>query len=114
LDLLSTLLLFTGLTLWVAMLVLIYSCYTTMQAYVVHVEDLVGPYMSRAANVTLNILSNADATTKSVRFAAESGEQVVSTSLPQMFTALNATRDVVGRMERLAAHPVVKVTLGDD
>ena len=60
------------------------------------------------------MIHNAHATTQSVRVAAAGGEQVVATSLPQMFMMLNATQTVVTRLERLAAHPIVKLSLGGD
>ena len=70
--------------------------------------------MNIEVNATMTMIQNAQATTKSVRYAAEGGETIVATSLPQMFTMLNATQAVVTRLERLASHPVVRLSLGGD
>ena len=40
------------------------------------------------------------------------GADVVSAAVPAMMHALNATNAIVTRLENLAKHPVVKLSLG--
>ena len=89
-----------------------YYAYWVFSDYMHYANEMASPYIGEAINETMAMLHNAHATTQSVRLAAEGGEQVVATSLPQMFTMLNATQAIVARLERLAAHPVVKLSLG--
>lgn len=114
LDIFACFLLSTGVWLWIALVCVLYYGYWMASDYMHSASILATPYLDTAVNSTMAMLENALATTHSVRFAAEGGESIVSTSLPQMFTMLNATQAVVARLERLAAHPVIKLSLGGD
>lgn len=114
LDSFTGLLVCTGTSLWLALLFTMYYGYWVFSDYMHYANDLAKPYLGEAVNATMSMIQNAQATTQSVRYAAEGGEAIVATSLPQMFTMLNATQAIVTRLERLAAHPVVKLSLGGD
>jgi len=72
------------------------------------------PVMSDLVNHTLGLLQNADAASMHVRVTAASGQAISDTALPQVMQALNATHAIVTRLENLAKHPVVQLSLGGE
>ena len=74
--------------------------------------EVVMPVMDQLVNHTVGLLANADAASAHVRTAAHSGEVISATALPQVMGALNATQQIVARLEALARHPVVQLSLG--
>ena len=107
-------LLLTGVTVWLSLLTALYALFWIANASMARAADVAEPYVDEAINATMVMIENAAATTLSVRRAAAGGETVVSTSLPQMFAMLNTTQAMLTRMQGLATHPVVRVSLGED
>jgi len=70
------------------------------------------PEIDELVNHTVQILANADAASAYIRTTTQSGQIISDTALPQVLHALNASQAIVARLEQIAAHPVVQLSLG--
>ena len=111
-DLMRTTVLLSGLVLWLVVLGMMGYGFHVVSSNLSAIAEAITPSVAEMTNHTMAILANGDAASMHVRNTLRSGEIMSDTALPQMLQALNATQAVVDRLERLAKHPTVQLSLG--
>lgn len=101
-------------TLWVLLLALLCAGYYQFTGNLATARAQLLPYIGELANHTMSTLQHADETATMASDMMADGKMLSSTALPAMLDALNKSQHMVDRLERIAAHPTVKVSLGDD
>ena len=96
----------------VSFLVFFGAVYTNLSDEIATVRDGARPYVHRALNHTMHILNNADASSADMATAVADVAALTHDTVPAMERALNQTSAIVARLEALAAHPVLQVSLG--
>lgn len=100
--------------LWVMLLALLLVAYYQFTGNLRTAHAALLPYIGELANHTLSTLTHADETATMASDMMADGKLLSSSALPAMLDALNKSQHMVERLERIAAHPTVKVSLGDD
>lgn len=75
------------------------------------VEVYVRPYMDQVANHTLSILTNVDRSTVGANDMVQGAVSVSEMAVPAMQAAINQTAQLLTRVEQLAAHPVLQLSV---
>ena len=75
------------------------------------VEVYVRPYMDQVANRTLSILTNVDRSTVGANDMVQGAVSVSEMAVPAMQAAINQTAQLLTRVEQLAAHPVLQLSV---
>ena len=101
-------------TLWVLLLALLCAGYYQFTGNLRTARAALLPYIGELANHTMSTLQHADETATMASDMMADGKMLSSSALPAMLDALNKSQHMVDRLERIAAHPTVKVSLGDD
>ena len=71
------------------------------------------PYLDEAKDHGTSIMRNADASSQSLSRVMAAGEDLAADSVPGLVSSVqNATR-LMARASELAAHPVIKLSLGE-
>ena len=65
------------------------------------------PYVTNALNHTMSILDHVDTSASDV-------VQLTQATVPALRGAMEQATQIVGRLESLAAHPVLRMTIGED
>ena len=113
-DLFRSVALCAIVTLWVLLLVILLAGYYQFTGNLSTARAQLLPYIGALANHTMSTLEHADETATLASTMMADGKALSSTALPAMLDALNKSQHMVERLERLAKHPTVKVSLGDD
>ncbi len=71
------------------------------------------PYLGDLANHTLSTMTHADQTALLAEGVLGDGKLLSGSAVPAMMRALNESQAIVARLERLAAHPTIRLSLGD-
>lgn len=72
------------------------------------------PHVEELANYTKSTLRHADETATLASGMMSDGKLLSSSALPTMLDALNRSQHMVDQLERIAAHPTVRVSLSGD
>ena len=78
------------------------------------IREATRPYVHQVLNHTMNIMDHADESSAGMSVAMSDVVEITHTTVPAMQLALNQTSEIVRRLERLAQHPVLRLSLGDD
>ena len=74
-------------------------------------RDTARPFMVEMVNHTMSILSHADNSMVDVNDMADGAVGITNQALPAMQLALNQTSTMITRLEALAQHPVLQLSL---
>lgn len=85
--------------------------YWQFTASVSEVRDLSRPYIMDAVNHTLSILSHVDQSAVGAEQMVHGAVDLTNTAVPALQHALNQSAAIVDRLERLAQHPVLQLSL---
>lgn len=75
------------------------------------VQVYVRPYIDQVANHTLSILTNVDRSTVGANDMVQGAVSVSEMAVPAMQAAINQTAQLLTRVEQLAAHPVLQLSI---
>lgn len=74
--------------------------------------EAAAPYIHRVLNTTMHILSNADMSSDGIAGTMGDVRTLTRTTVPAVERVLNQTNVIVSRLEALAAHPVLRLSIG--
>ena len=100
--------------LWLTALIFMGFVYMEITAGIERVHNNARPYLHFVMNHTMNMLDNADHASVGMSEAVDDVTQVTHSTVPAVQYALNQTTSIVSRLEALAAHPVLRLSLGND
>lgn len=106
-----TLTLCTFAVLFIAIIGLIGYMYYTVTGAVSSVRDFARPLMQEAVDHTLSILTNADESMIGTHTIVSDATSFTHQAVPAMQLAMNQTSEMITRLERLAQHPVLQLSL---
>ena len=88
--------------------------WVTVQQQLTEVGMLSQPYVLNASTHALGLLKNAEIVSEEMTHVAHMGRNMTRDSQPELTAAVRNTSLLLARLERLAAHPTIKIALGDD
>lgn len=104
-----------GVSLLFALLIgLIGATYYNITGSIQTAMVLMLPHVEELTNYTKSTLRHADETATLASGMMSDGKLLSSSALPTMLDALNRSQHMVDQLERIAAHPTVKVSLSGD
>ena len=74
-------------------------------------SEAMKPYFESAVNHTMSILHNVDESTIGAHDMVVSAQTITDSAVPAMQLALNQTAAMITRLEKLAANPVMQISL---
>lgn len=74
-------------------------------------QTAAAPYFGEAINRTMSILANVDESTIGAHDMVDSAQSITDQAVPAMQLALNQTAAMITRLEKLAANPVMQISL---
>ena len=75
-------------------------------------QTVAQPYFGDAVNHTMSILHNVDQSTIGANEMVTSAQTITDRAVPAMQTMMNQTEKMLSRLEKLAANPVMQISLG--
>ena len=111
LDLPSSLTLCAAVALWTVIIGVVFIMYWQFSASLSAVQAATAPYFGEAINHTMSILHNVDESTIGANEMVESAQTITDQAVPAMQLALNQTAAMITRLEKLAANPVMQISL---
>lgn len=90
---------------------LLYPALLLIDRRVGQAQEAVRPYMREVINHTLSILNHVDLSTIATNDVVNDARSISASATPAMQRAINQTERLLERVERLAEHPVLKLSL---
>ena len=112
-DMASSIVLCAAVSLWVLVIGFVCVMYWTLSGSVAVAQEAAAPYIVSIMNPTISILRNVDASSFGAADVVNGARSVSSTAVPALQSALNQTAIMLARLEKLAEHPVLRVSLGN-
>lgn len=112
-DMASSIVLCAAVSLWVLVIGFVCVMYWTLSGSVAVAQEAAAPYIVSIMNHTISILRNVDASSFGAADVVNGARSVSSTAVPALQSALNQTAIMLARLEKLAEHPVLRVSLGN-
>lgn len=94
-------------SLWVGAFITVGILYTQANSMFASMSMAATPYVTNALNHTMSILDHVDTSASDV-------VQLTQATVPALRGAMEQATQIVGRLESLAAHPVLRMTIGED
>ena len=110
-DLPSSLTLCAAVALWTVIIGVVFIMYWQFSATVSAAQAAAAPYIGEAMNHTMSILHHVDESTLGASDIVNSAHAVTDQAVPAMQLALNQTAAMIARLEKLAANPVMQISL---
>lgn len=111
-DLASALTLLSGVALWMSILAVLAVMYWKFSEGMTALQTAAQPYFGDAVNHTMSILHNVDQSTIGANEMVTSAQTITDRAVPAMQTMMNQTEKMLSRLEKLAANPVMQISLG--
>jgi len=111
LDLPTTITLCAAVSLWVMVVVVVGLMYWNVAATVASARDQARPFVQEAVNHTLSILLHADKSMMDANAMVEGAHSVTNQAIPALESAMNRSAMIIERLETLAQHPVLQLSL---
>ena len=111
LDLPTTITLCAAVSLWIMVVVVVALLYWNVSSSVASARDSARPFVAEAVNHTLSILLNADRSMMGATKMVEGANSITDQAVPALENALNRSAMIIGRLEALAQHPVLQLSL---
>ena len=99
--------------LWITVIAVVSVLYYKVTSSMVEAQEIVGPHLSDAFNHTMSILKNVDESTISANGMVDKARSVSDQALPAMERVMNQTQEMISRLETLAKHPVMQISLSN-
>lgn len=97
-----------------SIVVFLFMLYWQTSSLIVNFDVAARPYVAEALNTTMRIVGNADVSSAQILHALSDVATLTQSTVPAMQNAINQTSSIVTRLESLATHPVLRLSLGDD
>lgn len=110
-DLPSTITLCAAVSLWFLIIAVIGVMYWQFTSSVVDVRDAARPFIMEAVNHTMSILMHADQSMVGANTMVDGASTITNQALPALQLAMNQTSAMITRLEALAQHPVLQLSL---
>lgn len=110
-DLPSSLTLCAAVALWTVIIGVVFIMYWQFSSMAAAAQTAAAPYVSEAINHTMSILHHVDESTIGASDMVHSAQSITDTAVPAMQLALNQTSAMIARLEKLAANPVMQISL---
>jgi hypothetical protein len=110
-DLPSSLTLCAAVALWTVIIGVVFIMYWQFSASLSAAQTAVQPYFGEAINHTMSILANVDESTIGAHDMVVSAQTITDSAVPAMQLALNQTAAMITRLEKLAANPVLQISM---
>mgnify|MGYP006907205298 FL=1 len=110
-DLPSSLTLCAAVALWVIIVCVVFIMYWQFSSGIASASEAMKPYFESAVNHTMSILLHVDQSTIGAHEMVEGAQSVTDRAVPAMQLALNQTAAMLARLEKLAANPVMQISL---
>lgn len=110
-DLPSSLTLCAAVALWTVIIAVVFMMYWQFSATMASMQTATAPYFREAINRTMSILANVDESTIGAHDMVDSAQSITDQAVPAMQLALNQTSAMIARLEKLAANPVMQISL---
>ena len=101
----------SGVSLWLFALLALAGMTWAFVHSVSDTKDVAMPFVLKALNHTLNVLTNADRSSLGAVQMISGMQSVTDLAIPAMRTALNQSIAIIERLEALASHPVLQLSL---
>jgi len=85
--------------------------YWNVAATVASARDQARPFVQEAVNHTLSILLHADKSMMDANAMVEGAHSVTNQAIPALESAMNRSAMIIERLETLAQHPVLQLSL---
>lgn len=111
-DLTNAITLCAAVSLWVLIVAFISIMYWQFTASVSTLRDTTRPYIEEMINHTMSILYNVDHSTVGAHDVVDGARSITASAVPALQHALNQSQAMINRLEELARHPVLQLSLG--
>jgi len=74
-------------------------------------RDQARPFVLEALNHTMSIIQHADKSTVGVSDVVDGARDITGAAVPALQAAMNRTSEMLARLEQLAQHPVLQLSL---
>ena len=101
----------SGVSLWIFALLALGGMTWAFVHSVSDTREVAMPFVLKALNHTLNVLTNADRSSVGAAQMISGVQSVTDLAIPAMRTALNQSILIIERLEALASHPVLQLSL---
>lgn len=101
----------SGVSLWIFALLALGGMTWAFVHSVSDTKEVAMPFVLKALNHTLNVLTNADRSSVGAALMISGVQSVTDLAIPAMRTALNQSILIIERLEALASHPVLQLSL---
>jgi len=110
-DMSASITLCAAVSLWILLISLIGVMYVSFSSSVAAMREATKPYMMEAINHTMSVLTHLDQSSISANDVVDGARVVTNQAVPALQTALNQTSAMITRLEALARHPVLQLSL---
>ena len=107
----SAITLCAAVSLWFLIILVIFIMYWQFTSSVATLRDTARPFVLEMVNHTMSILYHADHSMVGVNDMADGAASLTNQAVPAMQLALNQTSAMIARLEALAQHPVLQLSL---
>ena len=107
----SAITLCAAVSLWFLIILVIFIMYWQLTSSVATLRDTARPFVLEMVNHTMSILYHADHSMVGVNDMADGAASLSNQAVPAMRLALNQTSAMIARLEALAQHPVLQLSL---
>jgi hypothetical protein len=101
----------SGVALWIIIVAAVFIVYWRVTASLEGMQNQAAPYFGDAINHTMSILHHMDQSSVGASDMVSSAHLITDQAVPTMQTALNQTAAMITRLEKLAANPVMQISL---
>lgn len=110
-DLSTSIFLCAVVSLWIMVIVVIGALYWSFTSSAAEARDAMKPYFQQIVNHSMSILRNVDGSSVGAHDVINGARTVSNVAVPALQTALNQTSSMITRLEQLAQHPVLQLSL---
>jgi hypothetical protein len=101
-----------AVALWFLVIIIIFIMYWQFTSSVATIRNTAEPFVLEAVNHTMSILFHAEHSMLDVNSMSKGASAIASQAVPAMQLALNQTSAMIARLEVLARHPVLQLSIG--
>ena len=107
----SAIIIFSAVCLWSLLIVMIGLLYWDLSATMTAARAEFRPYAMAAINHTMSILANTDGAALGAHEVLDGAQALSGQAVPALQHALNQSSAMIDRLEKLAANPVLQISL---
>ena len=100
-----------ALCLWLMVVSVLFAGYWTFTSNVAAMREQARPFVLEALNHTMSIIQHADKSTVGVSDVVDGARDITGAAVPALQAAMNRTSEMLARLEQLAQHPVLQLSL---